>query len=100
MSYEVVELGFEPRSIWATASFIMVMVQRVLACAGVSQADGLWALWFAVTEARSAGERPGGSDQLVTLCLPEDMTEERKEDWDLRKDGGGGRDHAWLCASC
>ena len=100
MSYEVVELGFEPRCIWATASFMIVVVQCVPACAGVSHADGLWALWFAVTVDRSAGDRPGGSDQLVMLCLPKDMTEKRKEDWDLRKDGGGGRDHARLCARC
>ena len=100
MSYEVVELGFEPRSVWATASSIMVTVQCVLACAGVSHVDGLWALWFAVTVDRSAGERPGGSGQLVTLCLPKDTIEKRKEDRDLRKDGGGGRDHARFCASC
>lgn len=100
MSYEVVELGFEPRSIWATVSFIIVVVQCVLACAGVSHADGLWALWFAVTVDRSAGDRAGGSDQLVTLCLPKGMTEKREEDWDLRKDGGGGRDRARLCARC
>lgn len=54
------------------------MVQCVLACAGVSHADGLWALWFAVTVDRSAGDRPGGSDRLVTVCLPKDMTEREK----------------------
>lgn len=82
------ELGFEPRSVWAAVSFVIVMVQRVITWGVISHEYGLWAILVCNEPGCVQETDQGGSDQLGMFHLPKGMTEKSKEEWVLKRDVG------------